>query len=198
MAVVTGAASGIGRAVCRLLAGIRQPDAPNYFNHPIPGIVCMDIEEKALKEVLEEIIHDRGVSNQDAKALPRLIAAPGDVSDENCVKSAVKTCVREFGRIDTMIANAGFLGPMVDFFEEDTASFDRVFKVNVFGTFYCIKHAAVAMKVQEKRPGAMDRGSIVCVASVAGMAAGAGPVAYSASKAAVINMVGLIFPFDFS
>jgi NAD(P)-dependent dehydrogenase (short-subunit alcohol dehydrogenase family) len=192
-AVVTGAANGIGKAVCRILAGLPTTTTPANYGGRSSGIVCVDYDEKRLLETTQELEHElksQAASKVDTH-LPKIIALPGDVSDEALVQKAVKTCVKEFGRIDKMIANAGICGPIVDIFHETPEDFERIFKINVFGVFHCIKYAALAMKAQEIRPGALDRGSIVAVASVAGMAANAGPVAYSASKAAVMSLVSV-------
>eukprot|EP00048_Salpingoeca_helianthica_P015974 m.229729 g.229729 ORF g.229729 m.229729 type:complete len:292 (-) comp17815_c0_seq1:32-907(-) len=192
MAVVTGAANGIGKAVCRILAGLPTATSPASYGGRSAGIVCVDYDEKRLHETTQELQHDlhthHAQKDKDGH-LPKIIALPGDVSEEALVKKAVNLCVKEFGRIDKMIANAGISGPIVDIFHETPEDFEKIFKINVFGVFYCIKYAALAMQAQEIRAGALDRGAIVAVASVAGIGANAGPVAYSASKAAVINMV---------
>jgi NAD(P)-dependent dehydrogenase (short-subunit alcohol dehydrogenase family) len=67
---------------------------------------------------------------------------------------------------------------------EDTTveTFNEVLRVNLVGPFLALKHVTPLMKAQGK-------GSVICTASVAGMRSGAGPIAYSASKAGVINLV---------
>ena len=138
-AVVTGAASGIGRAAARLFAAEGAE------------VIAVDVTEAD------------GV---------RLL----DVTDETAVADVCS------GGVDVMFANAGITGALVTGLEIKADDFRRVLEVNLLGAFFCIKHAARAMTQ-------MGSGSIICTASVAGLRAGAGPLAYSASKAAVIQMV---------
>jgi NAD(P)-dependent dehydrogenase (short-subunit alcohol dehydrogenase family) len=105
-----------------------------------------------------------------------------DVVQEEDVKRAVSFCIKRFGGIHCMFANAGISGDLSHFTDTDKDAFDRVFQVNVNGVFYCFKHAALSMQA------AGIQGSLVATSSVAGIRSGAGGTAYSASKAAVINM----------
>lgn len=105
-----------------------------------------------------------------------------DVAQEADVAAAVAACVEEFGRIDCVVNNAGVggaFGPLTDI---DVDEWDYTFAVLVRGVFLGIKHGARAMR------SAGRGGSIVNIASIAGLAAGSGPQAYSAAKAAVINL----------
>jgi NAD(P)-dependent dehydrogenase (short-subunit alcohol dehydrogenase family) len=154
-AVVTGAASGIGRASALL------------FAREGASVVCLDRDE-GVKETAAAIEAKGGT----AKAIV------GDVGDEAVVAGAVA----EAGEIDVMFANAGTTGrlePILDLTVDDWLG---VLRVNLIGVFACLKHAALSMR-------ARGRGSIVCTASVAALGAGAGPAHYSASKAAVVNLV---------
>ena len=157
-AVITGAASGIGRATALLFA--EQGGA----------LILADVDE-SVREVVE-LARARGATAQ---------AVIGDVSDEDYCERVVQQCVERLGGIDVMFANAGVvsdINPVVELRAED---WHGVFAVNLFGVFFCLKHAARSM---------LDSGgSIVCTASVAGLRAGGGPAQYSASKAAVINLV---------
>ena len=114
---------------------------------------------------------------------PSLVTMPLDVSDEEAVKKAVAFCVQRFGSLDCMFANAGVAGGLDSFLDFEGEEFDRVMKVNVNGVFYCFKHAALEMLKSK------TKGSLIATASVAGIRSGAGSTPYSASKAAVINMV---------
>jgi NAD(P)-dependent dehydrogenase (short-subunit alcohol dehydrogenase family) len=105
-----------------------------------------------------------------------------DVSKEDEVKRAISFCVKRFGGIHAIFANAGISGDLSHFTDTDKESFDRIMQVNVNGVFYCFKHAALSMQA------AGTPGSLVATSSVAGIRSGAGGTAYSASKAAVINM----------
>ena len=85
-------------------------------------------------------------------------------------------------RLDIFFANAGISGGLASIFEQTPEDWQEILRVNLIGPFLAIKHAAPAMK---ERGG----GSIICTASVAGLRAGAGGPAYSASKAGVISLV---------
>ncbi len=105
-----------------------------------------------------------------------------DVSVEDDVAAAVELAVDVFGRLDVMFNNAGIggaIGPITDLQVED---WDATFAVLTRGVFLGTKHAASVMVA------AGEGGSIINTASVAGMGGGAGPQAYSAAKAAVINL----------
>ncbi len=103
-----------------------------------------------------------------------------DVADE----AAVAALVSGAGGVDVMFANAGIIGSMAPIMQLSADDWRKVVDVNLLGVFSCIKHAAASM---------IDGGggSIICTASVAGLRSGAGPAPYSASKAAIINLVSV-------
>ena len=105
-----------------------------------------------------------------------------DAGDEAAVKSLVEKVVADHGRLDIFFANAGISGGFDGLFDQDAADWAEILRINLIGPFLAIKYAAPAMK-------ASGGGSIICTASVAGLRAGAGGAAYSASKAGVINLV---------
>jgi len=158
-AVITGAASGIGRATSRLFAaeGAR--------------VLCFDRSE-AVNETAALITSDGGVA----------IAVVGDAGSEAEIKAAIDRAHTEFGRLDAVFANAGVSGGMTPMEEIDEAFWHALLHVNLVGPFMAIKHASPIMR-------AVGKGSIICTASVAGIRSGAGGIPYSASKAGVINMV---------
>ena len=105
-----------------------------------------------------------------------------DVSEESDVEALVHTATDSFGRLDAMFNNAaigGAFGPIV---EQTVDAWDATFAVNVRSVFLGTKHAARRMIDQGAG------GAIVNTASVAGLSGGGGPQAYSATKAAVINL----------
>ncbi len=158
--IVTGAASGIGRASARLFASEGA------------SVVCFDRAE-AVNETAAMIKAAGG----------RAIAMNADAANEADVAKAVDTAVKEFGKLDAIYANAGIsggLGP--SFFEATAEDWMQILSVNLIGVFLAIKHASRVMVPNKK-------GAIVCTASVAGLRSGAGPGPYSASKAGVINLV---------
>lgn len=159
VAVVTGGASGIGRAtVLRFLqAGAR--------------VVFGDLNEARGEELVAEVA-DPG----------RLRFLPADVGVESDVTALVTAAADAFGRLDVVFNNAGAggaYGPLTDI---DAADWDRTFAVINRGAFLGVKHGARLMIELG------NGGSIINDASVAGQTGGAGPVAYSAAKAAVLSL----------
>ncbi|MGQ0559927.1 MAG: SDR family NAD(P)-dependent oxidoreductase [Sphingosinicella sp.] len=105
-----------------------------------------------------------------------------DAGDEGQVKSLVERAVTDHGGLDIFFANAGMSGGLASVFEQTPEDWQEILRVNLIGPWLAVKHAAPAMK---ERGG----GSIIATASVAGLRAGAGGPAYSASKAGVIQFV---------
>ena len=159
VAVVTGAASGIGRATSRLYAAEGAK------------VVCFD-RAAEVAETAAMIGKDGGSA----------IAIQGDAGSEADIKGAIDRAVAEFGGLDVVYANAGVSGGFTTM-EELTADFwQEILRINLIGPFMAIKHASPIMRAKGK-------GSIICTASVAGIRSGAGGMPYSASKAGVINLV---------
>ncbi len=158
-AIITGAASGIGRATALL------------FAKEGAKLALADVAEQELQTVADLITADGG----DA------VAKATDVSDEAQVKALVDLTLATYSQVDILYNNAGVSGlyPSVEF--EQAEVWKMIFGVNVMGVVFGTKH--VAPHMQER-----GTGSIVNTASVAGIRAGAGGNAYSASKAAVINL----------
>ena len=164
VALVTGAASGIGRAVALALAEA----APG---RPAHAVVVADVDEGGGLETVRLL--------EEAGATARF--APCDVADERAVAAAVHTATEAFGRLDVLVNNAGVEGPVLPVHAQPPAEWRRVFEVNVHGVFYGVRHALPHML-------AAGRGCIVNVASVAGLNAFPMHAAYSASKHAVVGL----------
>ena len=159
-AVITGAASGIGRASALLFAGEGA------------RVLAFD-RDKAVEDTAEAIKASGGTA----------IAMIGDAADEDSVAGVVAAAEAQFGALHVFFANAGITGGVRGgFFDADARTWMDVLKVNLVGPFLAVKYAAPAIE----RAGG---GAIVCTASVAGLRSGAGPAQYSASKAGVINLV---------
>jgi NAD(P)-dependent dehydrogenase (short-subunit alcohol dehydrogenase family) len=111
-----------------------------------------------------------------------------DAADETAISDVCKQALEEEGRLDVFFANAGIA--KYDIIENITAeTFMNVMRVNALSVFLAIKHASAAMKVTNSAKGKeFSGGSIILTASVAGLRSGAGPVDYSASKAAVNSL----------
>lgn len=162
VAVITGGGNGIGRAtVLRFLEeGAR--------------VVIADLNEQTGNETLA-LAKQAGTD-----ACARFIRT--DVAREADVAAAVALATSAFGRLDVMFNNAGVAGAFGPITDIEEADWDYTFDVLVKGVFFGMKHAARALKAQNRG------GVIVSTASIAGLSGGDGPQAYSASKAAVINL----------
>lgn len=157
VAVVTGGASGIGRATVE------------RFLRADWAVVLADLNVDQAAEVGRN--HDQS----------RLTFVATDVSREKEVVAALEHAIDTYGRLDCVVNNAGVggaFGPLTELHVDD---WDYTFAVNVRGVFLGTKHAARVFKKQE------SGGSIVNVGSIAGAVGGMGPQAYSAAKAAVIH-----------
>jgi 3-oxoacyl-[acyl-carrier protein] reductase len=158
VALVTGAAQGIGRAIILLLAG-----------HGADGMVADVNFEKA-----EETAREVEAMGRRAKAVKV------DVTRFSEVEQMVEQGVQEFGRIDILVNNAGIARDklILRMTEED---WDAVLSVNLKGTFNCTK--AVIKHMSKQRSG-----KIVNIASVVGEMGNPGQANYSASKAGVLGL----------
>ena len=162
VAIVTGGASGIGRASA--LTFLREG----------ARVVIGDLNEASIAET---VALARGQGGGE-----RLAAIRADVSAEPDVAGLVALAVERFGGLDCIFNNAGVGGAFGPIGETTVEEWDFTFAVLVRGVFLGIKHASTRMKAQGRG------GSIINTASVAGIGGGAGPHAYSAAKAAVANL----------
>ncbi len=162
VAVVTGGASGMGRAtVLRYLdEGAR--------------VVVGDLNETNNKDLMDEL--GRTGLAEHAECL-RV-----DVAVEDDVERLIRHAPERFGRLDIVFNNAGLGGAFGPITEIGVEDWDYTFDVLVRGVFLGIKHAARVLIEQG------EGGSIINTASVAGLCGGNGPQAYSAAKAAVVNL----------
>ncbi len=145
IAIVTGAASGIGKA------------SADIFRKAGATVVGVDVAEA------------EGVRRVDA-------ASEADISE------LVARTVRDHGGLDIFLANAGISGSLDSLLDQTVEEWTDILRINVIGPFLAVKHGAPAIR---RRGG----GAIICTASTAGLRSGGGSAAYSASKAAVMNLV---------
>lgn len=163
VALVTGAASGIGRSIAVALAKAGYDLAINYSR-----------SEKEIR-ITEELAKEAG---------SKVVMLKADVSDEQQVDGMIKAFEQAYGgQLDLLVNNAGTTieTPPAKFDTIPVEEFDRVFNVNVRGTFLVTKHATRLLK-------AMDQADIINTASIVGLRPGPQPLPYSASKAAIISM----------
>ncbi|WP_419842601.1 SDR family NAD(P)-dependent oxidoreductase [Candidatus Poriferisodalis sp.] len=159
VAIVTGAAGGIGLAACERFAAEGA------------SVVAVDLATSDLSAAVAAAESAGGAA----------LAVGADVTKSDEVAGYVQAAMDNFGRVDVLFNNAGIEGtyaPMTEYTEE---SFDQVIAVNVRGVWLGIKHAAPAMI-------AGGGGAIVNTASVAGLFGARGISAYSASKHAVAGL----------
>jgi len=158
-ALITGAASGIGRASAALLAEAGAT------------VHCADLDEQGLRETTDLITKAGGTAHSH----------PLDVTDRTQLKEAVDQAIRTTGRLDITAAVAGIMhsSPVLETRDEDL---DRVLAVNFKGVLYACQESARAM-IETKSPG-----SIITMASGAVDAASPGLLCYSAAKAAVVQL----------
>jgi NAD(P)-dependent dehydrogenase (short-subunit alcohol dehydrogenase family) len=165
--VITGGASGIGKA-----SALR-------FLHEGAFVVVGDLNAANREQFLLEAAQ---LGHGD-----RVRASSVNVALEADVAALVDQAVECFGRLDVMFNNAGIGGAFGSVTDVTVEDWDETFAVLVRGVFLGVKHATKAM-LRNDVGANVTRGSIINTASVAGISGGGGPVAYSAAKAAVINM----------
>lgn len=161
VAIITGAASGIGLSALKLFMGEGA------------RVVATDISEEALRQAIEEVTGNGGEA----------IARTHDVSSAEDWKRVVDDVLAEWGTIDILINNAG-IAMAKGVLEAELEDWNRVMAINVTGPWLGMKSVIPAMQ-------AAGRGSIVNVSSIAGIVGGAsdgGSAAYSASKGAVRSL----------
>jgi glucose 1-dehydrogenase len=167
-ALVTGASSGIGRAIARALGEAGADVVVNFASG----------EDKARALVAE--IEALGV---------RALAVRADVSDEEQVRGMFATMQRELGTIDILVNNAG-LQQDAPFHELTLAQWNRVMGVNLTGQFLCSREAVREfMRRGVRKEVSCSAGKILCVSSVHEVIPWAGHVNYAASKGGVMLMM---------
>lgn len=156
-AIVTGAAQGIGQAIAECFAKAGA------------DVAVVDLEADRCAETLQLVEHQRG----------RGLVLSANVAQWEAVKGMVDHVVKEWGRVDVLVNNAGITrdGLIMRMKEED---WNAVLQVNLTGTFYCTKAILGPMAKQRS-------GRIINMASIVGAIGNAGQANYAASKAAVIG-----------
>jgi len=155
--VLTGAASGIGRATAKLFA-----DEGAF-------LVISDIDENGLKETYDLL----------ARVKDRISFMKIDVREPKEVKKMIQFTIEKYGKIDVLIVNAGVVrvGPVDEFSDED---YDLLINVNLKGTYYTCKYAIPYFKKQKS-------GSIITLASVAAHIGQVNHANYCSTKAGVLG-----------
>ena len=159
IALVTGAASGIGLATAQAFAKAGA------------AVALADINEDALEVVVEQLV----------SASQKAIAIRCNVADEGAVAAMVEQTITRFGRLDIAFNNAGVHAPVAETADALGEDFDRVIAVNLRGIWNCLKY-------ELRHMGPRGSGTIVNCSSQSGLVGTAGLGAYTASKHAVIGL----------
>lgn len=159
VAIITGGNSGVGAATAQL------------FAKEGAKVVITARRQAPLQEVAQKIIEQGG----------EVLSVTSDISKPEDAKMLVEQTVKKYGKIDILVNNAGVLEeglkPIDRFTDEDL---EKIVSINQKGTMYCMREASLQMEKQ-------GAGSIVNVASIAGLI-GNGGAAYVSSKAAIIGI----------
>lgn len=174
VAIVTGGSQGFGKAIA-LALGQQGANVVVVAREPEPVTVGRERPHASVQPVVDEI-----------KAIgSRSIGITADVREQQQVNSMVKQTTEQFGKIDILVNVVGGSwgetfrsGPLVELEPHD---FIECYSLNVLTAFMCSKAVQPIMKAQGK-------GTIVNIASGAGVSPGTGQASYGAAKAAVINM----------
>ena len=159
VALVTGAASGMGLATARAFAEAGA------------AVALVDVQDEAVHSAAEEL----------AGAGHKVIGIRCDVADEVEVIAAVDRTVSEFGRLDAAFNNAGVQSPAAETADVPAAEFDRVTAINLRGIWTCMKHELRHMRRQ-------GSGAVVNCSSIGGLIGLPGRAVYHAAKHGVIGL----------
>ena len=157
--VVTGASSGMGKAIVE------------RFAKEGANIIAVARRKERLEALAESLKDEPG------KVIPYV----GDISKEETNIGAIDAAVKHFGRLDILINNAGVMDDMSPIGDVKNEKIDRVFAVNVYGPMYSMRKAVQVFLEQG------DGGNIINVVSFGAMRTAAGAV-YGASKAALVSL----------
>jgi glucose 1-dehydrogenase len=166
VAVVTGGASGLGRAIALRFA------------------------DEGARVVVGDVRRDPSEGGEETGSLlgERGVFLDADASRWDDVDNLVSTAVAHYGRLDVMVCNAGIAGRWSKGLLETTETdWDTIMAVNLRGVFLGTKRAVAEMVAQE--PIGEVRGRVVVISSQHGMVGPPGHVAYAASKGGVVNFV---------
>ena len=157
-AVVTGASSGMGKAIVET------------FAREGANVVAVARRVERLESLKESLA--------DAPGAIEICA--GDVSRREDDEAMIEFALEKFGRLDILVNNAGVMDDMAPIADATDEKLEKVFATNVYGPFYAMRKAVQVFKVQ-------GGGNIINIASEGAFHAAAGPI-YCASKAAVVSL----------
>ncbi|KAM3424957.1 hypothetical protein BST61_g6928 [Cercospora zeina] len=164
VAAITGAVTGIGRAI-----------ALDYLRHGASVAVNYYPDAKSASQ-FEALSKELG---EDAN----LIGVPGDITKPDTGQELVKKTVEKFGKLDVFVSNAGVC-QFADFLTISPELVNHTIQTNLNGAFFAVQAAAQQMAAQEPRGG-----SIIAVSSISALVGGAGQTHYTPTKAGVLSLM---------
>jgi NAD(P)-dependent dehydrogenase (short-subunit alcohol dehydrogenase family) len=173
VAIVTGAGRGLGRAHALAFAAAGAAVVVNDFGVSLDGT---DAHAGPAQQVVDEIVAAGG----------RAIANTDDVADWAGAKRLVDTAIEEFGRLDVLVNNAGFLRDRM-MANLDEEQWDAVIRVHLKGHFAPLRHAAAHWRAEAKA-GRQPDARVINTSSGAGLLGSIGQGNYSAAKAGIAGM----------
>jgi NAD(P)-dependent dehydrogenase (short-subunit alcohol dehydrogenase family) len=160
VAIVTGSGQGLGLAYASSLSAAGA------------AVVINDVDPVTAKAAVNSITAAGGSA----------VAEIGAVGSSEVAQALVDRAVKEFGRLDILVTNAGILRDTV-LWKMTDGDFDAVINVHLRGTFTCVRAAATRMREQG------EGGRIICVGSPTGQVGNFGQTNYAAAKAGIVGMV---------
>ncbi|CAK1357264.1 L-rhamnose-1-dehydrogenase [Cercospora beticola] len=164
VAAITGAVTGIGRAI-----------ALDYLRHGASVAVNYYPDDKSASQ-FEALSKEVGEN-------ARLIGVPGDITKPETGQELVKKTVEKFGKLDVFVSNAGVC-QFADFLTMSPDLVNHTIQTNLNGAFFAVQAAARQMSTQEPRGG-----SIIGVSSISALVGGAGQTHYTPTKAGVLSLM---------
>ena len=158
IAVVTGAAQGLGEAI-----------AKRFLNDGIPGVALLDLNEEVLAATAVRLDPEGN----------RVLPVACDVSDPDSVAQAFQAVERRFGTVDILVNNAGITRDAMSY-KMTAGQFDAAVKVSLYGSFYCVQQVVNGMRER-------GYGRIVSMSSLASRG-NVGQLNYASAKAGIIAM----------
>lgn len=160
VAVVTGAASGMGKAIAEMYA---KEGAK---------VILADYNLEGVEEAVKEIVATGGTA----------LAIKADVSDSNDINNMIQTAISEYGSLDILVNNAGIMDGFEPIGEVTDEKWDRIFDVNTKGVMRAMRKAVNYWLDHDKK------GNIINIISTGGLNGAHAGVAYGASKHAVVAL----------
>lgn len=158
IAVVTGAAQGLGEAI-----------AMRFLNDGIPGVALLDLNEEVLAATAARLDPEGN----------RVLPVACDVSNPDSVAQAFQAVERRFGTVDILVNNAGITRDAMSY-KMTAGQFDAAVKVSLYGSFYCVQQVVNGMRER-------GYGRIVSMSSLASRG-NVGQLNYASAKAGIIAM----------